>query len=434
MWSSPSIPVAERPQAEVKADLLMATLAADGIDAAAPGAGELAFGTKLLTDAAFPWVSANLRCPGVELPAFRDVTRGGHRWRLVGVTGPTARAEGCTVAPAEPAVRAAVEGVPDDVTVVVLSNQSVAADRALAQALPAVDLVVNGQDRQQIDPPQAIGQGTLLLSAGSRGKHIGRLDIAWTEGATRIADDGATRGLRENRARHARRIEELRRTVEVAADASSRTRAEKLLAFTEGELAKAEAALALAEAGEGKVHRASNRLVPLDDTTADHPRTLAAVQAAKAKITALTTNASARARAEGAAFDLAASPWTGSATCIGCHVDAAAQWATTAHARALQSLRASDRAADDACWSCHVTGAGKPGGPARPGDVPQALEHVGCESCHGPGRAHAASPATVDLVRQPAVEVCTGCHDGVRDEGRFDARSYLAKVAHGARR
>jgi predicted CXXCH cytochrome family protein len=172
--------------------------------------------------------------------------------------------------------------------------------------------------------------------------------------------------------------------------------------------------------------------VPLDDTTVDHPRTLAAVQAAKAKIAALATAASASARA-GGAFDLAASPWAGSATCLGCHVDAATQWSTTAHAHALQSLRASNRAMDDACWSCHVTGAGKPGGPTRPGDVPQALEHVGCESCHGPGRAHAASPATVHMVRQPAVEVCTGCHDGVRDEGRFDARSYLAKVAHGAR-
>ncbi len=424
--------MAERPQAEVKAELLVATLVSDGIDAMAPGAGELAFGTKLLTDATVPWVAANLRCPGVELPAFRDVTRGGHRWRLVGVTGPTAHAEGCTVTPAESAVRVAIEGVPDDVTVVVLSNQSVASDRTLAQALPAVDLIVNGQDRQQIDPPQAIGQGALLMSAGSRGKHLGRLDIAWTAGATRIADDGATRGLRENRARHARRIEELRRTAEGAPDASSRTRAEKLLAFTEGELSKAEAALTRAESGEGKVHRASHRLVPLDDTTVDHPRTLAAVQAAKAKIAALATAAAASAR-EGGGFDLAASPWIGSAACLACHVDAATQWSTTAHARALQSLRASNRAMDDACWSCHVTGAGKPGGPTRPGDLPQALEHVGCESCHGPGRAHAASPATVRLVRQPAVEVCTGCHDGVRDEGRFDARSYLAKVAHGAR-
>ena len=61
------------------------------------------------------------------------------------------------------------------------------------------------------------------------------------------------------------------------------------------------------------------------------------------------------------------------------------------------------------------------------------LAHVGCEACHGPGRAHAAAPTQVHPTRSPALETCTSCHDGVRDEGRFDPAAYLARVGHGRR-
>ncbi len=30
----------------------------------------------------------------------------------------------------------------------------------------------------------------------------------------------------------------------------------------------------------------------------------------------------------------------------------------------------------------------------------------------------------------PSLETCTGCHDGVRDEGEFVYEDYLPRVAH----
>ena len=60
---------------------------------------------------------------------------------------------------------------------------------------------------------------------------------------------------------------------------------------------------------------------------------------------------------------------------------------------------------DEVCANCHVTGSG----PARE-------DGIGCEACHGPGSAHAASPAEVlpfvfraDEPRRGA-SVCGSCH------------------------
>ena len=73
-----------------------------------------------------------------------------------------------------------------------------------------------------------------------------------------------------------------------------------------------------------------------------------------------------------------------------------------------------------------------PDGPHDPGAV-AGLEHVGCEACHGPGKAHVGNPPTVEMRASPDVSVCVGCHDGKQDEGRFDPVTYFPRVAHGAK-
>ena len=95
------------------------------------------------------------------------------------------------------------------------------------------------------------------------------------------------------------------------------------------------------------------------------------------------------------------------------------------------SLTEQRRQLDDACYSCHVTGAGHADGPATARAAEGAkLVNVGCESCHGPGKAHVAAPSEVKLRRDPGVDVCIACHDGKQDEGRFDYPTYRPKVVH----
>ena len=122
------------------------------------------------------------------------------------------------------------------------------------------------------------------------------------------------------------------------------------------------------------------------------------------------------------------SAFAGAHSCVPCHRPQHLQWSTTGHASAYQSLMDEKRHMDQECYSCHVTGAGHPDG-QRPADV-GPYRDVQCETCHGPSRAHTLDPVGVKPIKVPTKETCVECHDGVRDEGRFDWASYLPRVSH----
>ncbi len=63
------------------------------------------------------------------------------------------------------------------------------------------------------------------------------------------------------------------------------------------------------------------------------------------------------------------------------------------------------------CADCHSTAVTKGYDPVRRAyDTSFAEVSVGCEACHGPGAAHARSPYTSEIVREPTLEVCATCH------------------------
>ena len=95
--------------------------------------------------------------------------------------------------------------------------------------------------------------------------------------------------------------------------------------------------------------------------------------------------------------------FVGSETCGDCHTKAFAHWKETPHAHATQSLIEPPnsrgdiaRHFDPECLSCHVTGwEPQKYYPFESGylslqETP-ALQHNGCENCHGPGSAHVAA-------------------------------------------
>lgn len=99
--------------------------------------------------------------------------------------------------------------------------------------------------------------------------------------------------------------------------------------------------------------------------------------------------------------------FVGNERCEGCHEHAAEVWAKTRHAHAFQTLvdatKPFNRQHDPECVVCHTVGFRHPTGyydPPDKGSLPKhnaKLENVGCESCHGPGSAHAANPNDVTL-------------------------------------
>ena len=102
--------------------------------------------------------------------------------------------------------------------------------------------------------------------------------------------------------------------------------------------------------------------------------------------------------------------------CQDCHKAEVKAWKKSGHADAMGHLKGED-ASNVACVSCHAT-------PSASGPLPQELwgfdvDHgVACESCHGPGEEHVASPTASNIqgLGESCPEcvleaICTSCHD-----------------------
>lgn len=397
-----------------------------GIDAMALSASDWALGAEfvrgLITKHDLPIVAANLVCDGdAPFPPSRTLTVNGRRIGVVGVTvGPV---PGCEVADPLPAVAkaaAALENV--DLTVALLP---IVQARDVAQAFTTldkkldVDLVVDATNRSLSAQPQQRA-GAWSISAGSRGRHLGVATLVFGQGPWSF-ELGAGNKLEEQLARFKERKAEVERLAADADDAAKSRYQSQITAY-ERRIGEVQDQL---KAGSNSTNRIALTSVPLDRTVADHPATLKIVEAGKEAITTLG-GASPKTFVT---RKVKSGPYAGGEVCAGCHPGPHAQWSRTGHARAWQALVNDNRAFDDACWSCHVTGARKPGGPQTVKET-GPFRDVQCEACHGPGRAHVENPAEVKPVRDPGPAVCTECHDGVRDGGQFVYEDYRPKVVH----
>ncbi len=124
--------------------------------------------------------------------------------------------------------------------------------------------------------------------------------------------------------------------------------------------------------------------------------------------------------------------YVGSAACSACHHTAFAWWRNHAHGVAYLTLQEANKEYNLDCVGCHVTGYGEPGGSTVTHNLQGALVNVGCESCHGPGAAHAKDP-DVKVVRNPPASTCLRCHnDQHSDLFDYDAyRRTLVVPGHG---
>jgi hypothetical protein len=101
--------------------------------------------------------------------------------------------------------------------------------------------------------------------------------------------------------------------------------------------------------------------------------------------------------------------YLGVAACASCHEAPVAVWKKSSHATAYTTLTRQQKEFNLDCVSCHVTGYERPGGSTV--THVQGLEHVQCETCHGPGSEHVARGGDKSrIVAKPAPELCTGCH------------------------
>lgn len=118
--------------------------------------------------------------------------------------------------------------------------------------------------------------------------------------------------------------------------------------------------------------------------------------------------------------------FVGTALCVTCHAEAQAVLNTTKHPNAYKTLVAVGKQHHLDCIGCHVTGWQQPGGVCRI-DQTAGREDVGCESCHGPGDAHAKLPLKTNIARAVDPKTCVSCHDR-ENSPQFDFDAYLPKI------
>ncbi len=132
--------------------------------------------------------------------------------------------------------------------------------------------------------------------------------------------------------------------------------------------------------------------------------------------------------------------YVGSNSCLGCHPKEHERWASSAHARAFETLvKAGDQKKAD-CQRCHTTGFGEATGFPAGG---RTFENVGCESCHGPGKRHVddagKSQGTILRLTEKCdscviMQICGSCHDDANDPGfEFELQDKLDRIRHGFR-
>jgi 5'-nucleotidase/UDP-sugar diphosphatase len=174
---------------------MVATLNAAGLDLATFGNHEFDFGEQVtqqrMSESRFSWVSSNVLDPTTGLPfgnavsfVLRDV--GGVRVAFIGLTTPetSTLSKGAKslkfldpVAAAKGAVAHARRTKAD--LIVALTHQAMADDKALAAAVPEIDVILGGHEH---DPLNATVGRTLILKTGSEAVNLGRIDLLFSAG------------------------------------------------------------------------------------------------------------------------------------------------------------------------------------------------------------------------------------------------------------
>ncbi len=117
--------------------------------------------------------------------------------------------------------------------------------------------------------------------------------------------------------------------------------------------------------------------------------------------------------------------FVGAEVCQRCHQPEYAQWQTTGHARAWQTLVDLKKESTPECVTCHVVGYKQPGGLQTADDAPK-LGNVQCENCHGMGTTHEAMPQQPVKITEAT---CVGCHTSSNSPA-FNFAIYQPHILH----
>jgi hypothetical protein len=389
-------------------------------DAVGVGPYDLAAGVDFLLSLAKakrpPWLSANLVRAGdgrPVFPPFRIIARKGLRIAVIGLTGKTGVGKGYRLRPWKAAlgeaVAAAGKKAPD---MVILLNSMTGLDYLdISRRFPAVRVVIDTAPRGGNGQPVIYGN-LIRCNVTARGKCLARLDIGGDIGAPWRPD------LSARKQNLLRRLDSLNWRL----NRLMRSRGKVNRAYIEGlKRQKEQAGKELARINEQmKADRAAAgfkyKAIAIEPDIGDDPGVLKAVARGKREILAIKKRLEKdRKRRAEEMKNIFRAGYTGWNACGRCHERQERSWRTSRHAYAYNTLQRKQAGADLRCLPCHVTGV-ITGRETYALFLPGKLRAVGCESCHGPGRKHAADPAAAPMNAAAARKACGRCHVPEHDD------------------
>jgi 2',3'-cyclic-nucleotide 2'-phosphodiesterase (5'-nucleotidase family) len=397
----------------------------------------------------FPWLSANLLSRTERKPWFKPhtlITTGGMRIAVIGLTaqGPDSlftEKDNAVIVPWE-------EVLPKELTqlrgradmTILLSSFPAATNRKIAETHPELHLILQAGNSQGNIPPERV-HNTLITQVEAQGKSVGILEVLWNAQSKRWEEPGAENlltdkknemdrlGWQLNRYRRQGDPEQVFKTQPEILEAYNDMLArQKLL---EEEIGRLTAEQTSRNISHQRLSSYSNHFEAMRKELPDNPAIRAIVDATTSEVNRIG-KAAAKARISGIDDQGPKKPsgnYAGSTACTSCHVPQFAKWRGTQHATAYDTLEAKGQQFNVQCLPCHITGPA-----AQTGQEMLALAHdlrqVGCESCHGPARAHSLQPM-VAKADSPTMATCLRCHVGEHDD-RFNFVEALSRLRCGA--
>jgi hypothetical protein len=439
--------------------LQQATITAKGIidaynlmqyDAVAVGRNDLGAGLSYLKEQAaganFTWLSANLVHKTDKKPIFSpslirkigNITVG-----IIGLTGHDGKVqfknnEDAVILPWQ-------EVLPDYVAdlssrcdlVILLSNYKEKHNEEITKSFEGIHLILNSSPSSANSVPKLVNK-SLIARTGKQGKYLGWMLIDWQKSKT-WGRKGAIKELTTKKQEldgingRISRIERSEKGKDLSANSSyqkllsSRDRLLSTIIFLENELYD------LKETGHAP-STYENNFIALDIKLPDQPDVEKIVKAIKQNVNqsgrskaakTVKSNNTSRVPVEKLVF-------AGWQVCAQCHKPQSDFWEKTDHSSAYQTLVEEEQQFNLDCLPCHVTAEYETTRISNNDSVlltlPSVLLGVGCEVCHGPGKAHAASQDPSQIFRKPAASICLRCHTPERAE-EFNYGNDLERIA-----
>ncbi|MBC7693611.1 MAG: hypothetical protein H7222_17735 [Methylotenera sp.] len=330
LFDNLKLPEILQKQSEVQAGFLLKSMDLVHHDAVVPGEKDFALGVKtfekLTAASKIQFLAANLKKKNgkafLKSSALFTLTENEHPLKIavIGLVGETLEwprelkaSSPITVAKAlVPALRKKAD------LVIALTHQGYEADKALAKAVPGIDMIVGGHTQSFLQTPEKVGN-TLIYQSSFRNQYVGVQPL------------------------HSLRSKGSTVATPAASDAASKTKA-----ALEKQLLDEHRLVGLDPAYEPKEGTPD----PMRDLVADSKREIAQVNSqTELKMVRESTPPQTSDR------QLQTFP-----RCAECHLKQFDFWRRTDHAQALQPLILAKQAQNLDCLSCHTVGLGQPSG------------------------------------------------------------------------